>query len=1063
MSIPVGTVVERFRVEACLGRGGAGTVYRVRHVSLGLLRALKVIHLDVEELRAQLLAEGRIQARLSHPCLVKVHDTFEYGGDPALLMELVEGPSLQQVLSSTRLSRVDAERLFLEILDGVQHAHEHGVIHRDLKPANVLLRVADGTSHAKVGDFGIARLIDADRPDGTGQTGWVGTPGYMAPELLRGQRTRDPRLDVYALGVLLYRMLSGHHPFPDADPIRRLEAAEARAWTPLEQHLADLPPRIGRAVAGALEPDPAKRLPSAAALRAVFLGEQAPLAPPPAAPAVDAVSSRPRLSGAWLAAGLGLGLLAALGWGWSASLDAQEARGRLDAAEMSLAANQHHLPMASLALLRASAVLGGEEALSPESVAVLLRQGAAAMVYPTRGAPINGVDLGPGRVVSVDHDGHAEVFERATGRHLRTIETGVYRARWVYLSDDERWLSVEGNETRGGAERTGLAWALEDGRSLIHAPAPPRQLAVDPAGEVFAAYPENHLEILGAWSVAQGRQRWAHRSASPIRQVTASADAVLLGYGGGEYVLLDRSSGEQLATGHGANPQLSPDGRHLFTVRLSGGYTISALPGGEVCAEDHISTEPQVIFAPAGGSALVWDRSGRAWWWSLDVPSLHPLVHAGRVSAAALRDAAGAVLGTREGWVLEARQGQVLHQTHPHAGRVTDLVVTESETLSGALDGRLVLQPAADQLLGLLETRQAPLTARSTWGGPGGLAWQEHDQIGWHDEIGRGVREGAVARLVSVPEGSAAAMHSADGVVLLRRDGGLLASPPDSVLHRTMDLFGLDDGGVVVTSRGVYRLWPDRPVAQQSLPKLISARRDPGGGRLFAAFGSDTTVAVIELASGAWVDTFSLPEQNQPGIATLSEVSDGEIFAGTWSGLVVGWDTQTGAHREIAKLDDAVNLVAASPSLLATGSWDERVRAWDRRSGALRWTVDVPEGARTLLWLPDDRGLLVGTTDGRLRLYSPQGALQSVRAAADSAIDKTWLRQDGSVAVLTAGGAWQRWDPERLSRGYATVASSGALSNLRVCRDSLAVVAVAPFPAPESVWAPPEACAGPPP
>src|SRR5262245_17749595 len=200
--------VPGYTVEAELGRGGMGVVYKARQLSLNRVVALKMLlggaYAGPREL-ARFLREAEAEAGLRHPHIVQVHDVGEHDGRPFFTMEFVEGGSLAQKLAGTPLPAQQAAVLVATLADAVQVAHQGGIVHRDLKPANILL-TADGTP--KISDFGLARRLQDDA--GMTQSGIpVGTASYMAPEQARGQtRAVGPAVDIYALGAILYELLT---------------------------------------------------------------------------------------------------------------------------------------------------------------------------------------------------------------------------------------------------------------------------------------------------------------------------------------------------------------------------------------------------------------------------------------------------------------------------------------------------------------------------------------------------------------------------------------------------------------------------------------------------------------------------------------------------------------------------------------------------------------------------------------------------------------------------------------------------------------------------------------
>jgi serine/threonine-protein kinase len=202
-----------YQVEAVLGRGGMGIVYKARHLRLNRQVALKMMltggYAGPEE-RERFLREAEAIARLLHANLVHVYDTGDHDGRPYFTMEYVEGGTLAQKLSGTPQPAHFASALVASLADAVHVAHEGGIVHRDLKPANILLSV-DGTP--KIADFGLARHFNTSSAlTRTGDR--MGTPSYMAPEQAMGKaRMIGPSVDIYSLGALLYELLTGKPPF----------------------------------------------------------------------------------------------------------------------------------------------------------------------------------------------------------------------------------------------------------------------------------------------------------------------------------------------------------------------------------------------------------------------------------------------------------------------------------------------------------------------------------------------------------------------------------------------------------------------------------------------------------------------------------------------------------------------------------------------------------------------------------------------------------------------------------------------------------------------------------
>lgn len=257
---------DRYTVEALIGRGGMGTVYRVRDTMVDEAIALKLLgaaSLDVVE---RFRREVRLARRITSPHVARTHDLGTHAGVHYLTMELVEGVSLGRKLEDGPLSPSRAARVGAAIARGLAAAHAASVVHRDLKPDNVLLEASTG--RVVVTDFGIARALESERTRATG--GIAGTPAYMAPEQLTGAPI-DGRADLYALGVVLFEMLTGVLPFEGDTPI---SIAVARLHRPPRDlnSLRAVPPELARVVDALLAREREQR-PEAAASVALTLDE----------------------------------------------------------------------------------------------------------------------------------------------------------------------------------------------------------------------------------------------------------------------------------------------------------------------------------------------------------------------------------------------------------------------------------------------------------------------------------------------------------------------------------------------------------------------------------------------------------------------------------------------------------------------------------------------------------------------------------------------------------------------------------------------------------------------
>ncbi len=273
----------KYRIVRLLGEGGMGRVYEAEHTSVGRRFAVKLLrpHLAANE---QALARFRREARAAgaleneHIAAVLDFDTAP-DGTPFLVMEYLEGRSLGQLLADEGpLPASRAANALLQVCRGLEAAHAAGILHRDLKPDNLFVtRRADGSELLKILDFGIAKLLNEGGRDAPIQTGAaIGTPYYMAPEQVRGDVPLDERVDLYALGVILYELLSGQKPHPGDSGNTVLAHVLTQSPVRLEKLRPGLPPGVAELVHRALAFDPRDRPPSARA----FARELESLLPP---------------------------------------------------------------------------------------------------------------------------------------------------------------------------------------------------------------------------------------------------------------------------------------------------------------------------------------------------------------------------------------------------------------------------------------------------------------------------------------------------------------------------------------------------------------------------------------------------------------------------------------------------------------------------------------------------------------------------------------------------------------------------------------------------------------
>lgn len=265
----VGRTIGKYHVVEQVGRGGMGTVYKAVDETLDRTVAIKVLNGDLLEQEAveRFRREAMTLARLNHPRIGAIHELTRDGHDLLMVMEFISGETFEKLIErAAPLPIPQAVDLCSRVLDALGYAHRAGVVHRDLKPANVIITPG---GDIKVMDFGIARVQGSEHLTSHGFM--VGTPAYMSPEQVRGEEV-DPRMDLYAIAVVLYRLLTHHLPFQGDTAIAMIHSQLNNPPTPPRQFRADLPDWLVGALARGLAKSPADRFQTAVEFRNALQG-----------------------------------------------------------------------------------------------------------------------------------------------------------------------------------------------------------------------------------------------------------------------------------------------------------------------------------------------------------------------------------------------------------------------------------------------------------------------------------------------------------------------------------------------------------------------------------------------------------------------------------------------------------------------------------------------------------------------------------------------------------------------------------------------------------------------
>jgi WD40 repeat protein len=955
--------VPGYEILGELGRGGMGIVYKARQRALNRLVALKMIRTsDVEpEQRARFRTEAEAAAQLQHPHIVQIYEVGEQDGRPFFSLEWVDGSSLAQQLASTSLAPAAAAHLVATLARAIHYAHQKGIVHRDLKPANVLL-TADGTP--KITDFGLAKRLD--NPAGPTQSGAiVGTPSYMAPEQAEGKNQEvGPAADVYALGALLYEMLTGRPPFKAATVLETVEQVRSTEPVAPSRLVPTLPRDLETICLKCLEKEPRRRY-SSALILAEELGRFLNYEPIQARPV--ALASRVQR---WcqrkpaLAAVSGVavaGLLAAFlvsiwfsVYYYRATAEAQDQHRQTRRLAAQLAWDQGRSLAEAGEVSRGLLWLARGLEAAPAEAADL--QGALRMelagwsgschslraVFPHPDKVLAAAFSPDGQsILSGCADGEARLWNAATGRLARMLHGHRAEVRAVAFSPDGR-MALTGSE-----DQTARLWDLATGR--------PFAVPLAHAGAVQAVAWSRDGQTVFTGSADRTGRLWEAATGKPLGPTLTHPGTV-----------------EAVA--------ISPDGRTLLTA---GGDATGQQ--GEARFWDAATGERQgpgllcdkriraASFGPDGQTVLTGDDNWEAILWDRTTGAkLVGVKPTGRVRAVALdRDGRTLLTGcedTAQAQLWDLREaapkpaspdrlpqgpsssGQLPRITKPlasfpHAGPVLAVSLSPG--------GRYLLTGSEDGMAHLRERATGPV-ARTV------LNPRER-----------------VCSIAFAPDGTRVVTGCVDGQVHLweAATGTPLGSP---LRHprRVNAVAWSPDGQTIVTGcvDGQVRFWDvathalvgpllRHPAAVDSLavggagPLVLTGCKD-GKARPWNAATRQLSVPVFEHAEG---------------VVSVALRQDGRWFAaGCEDGTVQVWDAET--HQPVAgfRHRSRVNWVTFSldGQTLLTASADQTARLWEAATGKPLRVFEHQREVTTAVFSPDGLLVLTAGYEHKAQLWS---------------------------------------------------------------------------------------------
>jgi WD40 repeat protein/serine/threonine protein kinase len=1038
--VPPPPRVGEYEILGELGRGGMGVVYKAAHPRLRRIVALKMLpggELAGDGYRARFLAEAEAVARLQHPNIVQIFDFGESrdtaGAQPIpyFTLEYVDGGNLNTRLGGKPQPADRAAEWLLTLARAVHYAHCQGIVHRDLKPSNVLVTTE---GQLKLCDFGVAKVMTGSTHETQGGL-LVGTPEYMAPEQAHGQaRHAGPVADVYALGTILYAILTGRPPFQSASMLETLEQVRSQEPVPPRRLQPSVPHDLQTICLKCLQKDPRRRYACAAALAEDldrFLARRPILARPASLLEVAWKRARRRPTEAMLVSGiaatavLGFALVV---WQWrraetkaaaeaAANLSAQHAR-RLSLEQQAELALRQGLALCDEGEVKHGLLwLGRSLQLATSAVAERLDRPIRINI-----AEWEDVFCRPRASLGL-RDAIVELAFSPDGRSLVAI-AGNAAARISYEAENGRPLAAEPLPTARPARHIAfvpqgeglVATAYDDGRITFWDPAahrPAGTILVHPPGRsIVAMVPTPDGRLLITCCDDGSIRRWDVAKGEPV--------GATLGYGTGP--------GDRKLT-------LSPDGRMLFSGGEDGMALRWDLATGRRIEPPmrHDSAITAIAFGRNGRSIITGTRDGRLHIWDAE---------GARVSVLPSQGAAVTGLDVspdRETFAAATADGVIRLWSFNMLGHPTQTVMPGGAATRVAFDpaGRVLATGQDDGTIRLWTLPRSPAIGRPRrldrpvedlsfrdssrlLVGAGGevRTWDfDHEQMSSPTERARSAAEVTIP----APDGNIlATVHRAaarGGRVEIcdAAAGGLLRATPEQPDRILGAAFSPDSRWLLT--------WSDRPTGAslwdvmtlrnprailQALDVLVQRAVFRADGRTVLVGCRDGTVRLWDVESDEEINPGLRPLHASPVTAIACPPRGESVVAGCQDGSVAMWDLSTGKLLFATRgRSSEVTALTFSPDgeVILTAGRDGTVRFLDAGSGQpLGPPLHQPDAVLSAAFHPDGRSVATGTKGGEVRRWRvprppATGSSDEVRRRIE---DETglWLDYQGAIHTV---------------------------------------------------------------